>query len=548
VRKTAGVALLLAVTVTFGLLYSSKTAYAHNFGGDQSAAYLAKVKEVPVETHAILDNLGNSDVLAWHFDKIGEYWNANDTKEMNERNQLLAKNIPGTIASIIDEANKTNADSAKVKQLVDNLDGYMAESVSTRIDSTQLQNLSVSAIAITDVLNEVAESYGDVMNTAANSTSGSMSMSDNMSMSSSSGNATYSDSDKKAAYQNAQGLATAAQDMWTQLKAKTPSSVPPGVINNLDNGFSNLKKIVDQRQSIDQFINVLHGTIHTNLAKAYNLQIEGMSSSNNNMNMTGAASPGQKRMEYLKETSMQRHIEHVGQHLPNVGGYNSNTVYMLVGNGTDKLSLNLSVFKSTNGIVGMDVMGGTVQSSTVQAGYAYYLPNMHKFVVYGYVPQKDSMGMSSGVELVKLWATANGKLPISQTDTPLQLKVISSASGIGGASINVQSATISIGNPNNSTSTTSAVSIVPNAPNLADKAYSPDKISVKVGDTVTWTNDDTAVHTVTSGDGSTGTPDGTFDSKILSPHKTFQYTFTKAGDVKYYCQLHPQMTGEVDVS
>ena len=251
-RKTAVAALLLAATVTFGLLYSFKSAYAHNFGGDQSAAYLAKVKEVPVETHAILDNLGNSDVLAWHFDKIGEYWNANDTKEMNERNQLLAKNIPGTIASIIDEANKTNADSAKVKQLVDNLDGYMAESVSTRIDASQLQNLTVNALAIKDVLGEVMEGYGDATNSSTSNPAKIV---------------------EQAPYQNSKGLAAAAQGMWNDLKTKTPANVSSTTISILDKAFADLNKAIAQNASDDTIVKIANETIASNFATTYKTQV-----------------------------------------------------------------------------------------------------------------------------------------------------------------------------------------------------------------------------------------------------------------------------------
>jgi len=76
--------------------------------------------------------------------------------------------------------------------------------------------------------------------------------------------------------------------------------------------------------------------------------------------------------------------------------------------------------------------------------------------------------------------------------------------------------------------------------------YKPFEAKVKTGSKVIWKNDDTAAHTVTSGKDATA--DGTFDSGIIAPGKTFSYTFSKAGKSDYYCIVHPWMTGKVTIS
>jgi plastocyanin len=78
--------------------------------------------------------------------------------------------------------------------------------------------------------------------------------------------------------------------------------------------------------------------------------------------------------------------------------------------------------------------------------------------------------------------------------------------------------------------------------------FVPKEVKTVVGGMVTWTNEDSAIHTVTSGDAKTGKPDGVFDSKFMKNGQKFSYVFEKAGEFDYYCQLHPFMTGKVAVS
>jgi len=93
-----------------------------------------------------------------------------------------------------------------------------------------------------------------------------------------------------------------------------------------------------------------------------------------------------------------------------------------------------------------------------------------------------------------------------------------------------------------------SVTIQPNSATLGDKAYVPNPAEVKVGESVTWTNDDSQIHTATSGAVGAEDSGSVFDSGILSPKATFDFTFDTAGEYDYYCTLHPQMFGKVVVS
>ena len=79
-----------------------------------------------------------------------------------------------------------------------------------------------------------------------------------------------------------------------------------------------------------------------------------------------------------------------------------------------------------------------------------------------------------------------------------------------------------------------------------DECYIPSSVNVGAGETVTWSNDDTAAHTVTSGTAADG-PDGLFDSSLFATGTTFSHTFEEEGTFDYFCMVHPWMVGNVIV-
>jgi plastocyanin len=80
-----------------------------------------------------------------------------------------------------------------------------------------------------------------------------------------------------------------------------------------------------------------------------------------------------------------------------------------------------------------------------------------------------------------------------------------------------------------------------------NKCFIPSSVSIMKGDTVVWSNDDSAAHTVTSGSPADG-PSGMFDSSLLIGGKSFEHTFDSSGSVDYFCMVHPWMTGSIQVS
>jgi plastocyanin len=75
---------------------------------------------------------------------------------------------------------------------------------------------------------------------------------------------------------------------------------------------------------------------------------------------------------------------------------------------------------------------------------------------------------------------------------------------------------------------------------IAGFAFSPATVTVSVGDTVTWTNNDGVAHTATANNGA-------FDTDNIAGGDSDSVTFDSAGTFAYHCEIHPAMTGTVVV-
>jgi plastocyanin len=91
-----------------------------------------------------------------------------------------------------------------------------------------------------------------------------------------------------------------------------------------------------------------------------------------------------------------------------------------------------------------------------------------------------------------------------------------------------------------STATTAAGGGATSQVTLQNLQITPATVTIKAGDTVTWTNNDSTTHHLV-GD------NGEFDSGDMTPGSTFSFKFATAGTVAYHCSIHPSMTGTITV-
>lgn len=74
---------------------------------------------------------------------------------------------------------------------------------------------------------------------------------------------------------------------------------------------------------------------------------------------------------------------------------------------------------------------------------------------------------------------------------------------------------------------------------MANVAYAPAQASAHVGDTIEWTNDDIVAHTATA-------RNGDWDL-MIQPKGKASITLKSPGTIEYYCRLHPNMIGSINV-
>ena len=76
---------------------------------------------------------------------------------------------------------------------------------------------------------------------------------------------------------------------------------------------------------------------------------------------------------------------------------------------------------------------------------------------------------------------------------------------------------------------------------IVDLSYDPAEITIPVGGTVTWTNDDVVLHTATAQDREA------LQSGTIAPGDSYEQTFDTAGSYDYFCEFHVNMKGTIVV-
>lgn len=123
----------------------------------------------------------------------------------------------------------------------------------------------------------------------------------------------------------------------------------------------------------------------------------------------------------------------------------------------------------------------------------------------------------------------------------LPLVLVLAAAGCGSDDNGDTSSSADRGQSSTSTPATPSGGVSADAVDIKGYAFNPKDATVKVGQKITWTNEDSVEHNVIA-------DDGTFKSKDLEQGDTFEYTAKKAGTFTYICTYHPQMKATLTVT
>ncbi len=241
--------------------------YAHSFNDYESAAFLAKIPEVKIESGLIASHAGNQDAINYYSNLLNNYWTPNDTKELNERNPQLANLITSTINDTIMDSEAGNADKANSDYF--SIAGYMEQAGVIRVDPIILNNSTVQATAIALVLKESLERYGDAIKSSELSNISSMNATNIENEITSTGAPKIVN---QYAYENSKGLAKEALQMFGQLLEHGNSNQ---IYNDKINNF--MTKYIDDLNNMatpNTLVSDIYMNIYPNFISGYKINLE----------------------------------------------------------------------------------------------------------------------------------------------------------------------------------------------------------------------------------------------------------------------------------
>ena len=278
-NKSLSISITLLLTVLvmsmIGIYPLKQMVYAHTFSGDESAAFLALVRQIEAEIGLINTNLSSNITLAQeHAEHATEHLDTNTTKELAERNKRVANDLTTELAELQNDIRAKPAPTIQeIRNNISNINDTLQEAVSVRIEKDQLNNSTVNALAINDILGEVLEHYGAGYGIEEEGEEGK----EHDNMTETETNTTGTEASVNATsiidlaeYQSAQAYANEAKQMLDEIKVLAPSNAT-SAISNVESGLNEMITAVDNKAPINSVDEIVDSKVLPSLKTAFNL-------------------------------------------------------------------------------------------------------------------------------------------------------------------------------------------------------------------------------------------------------------------------------------
>lgn len=156
---------VLLSILTLSAISGSPASFGHNFSTNESASFIALVDLIKTQAQLVQENIANNNMTlaSEHADDALALVTDNVTKEISERNQRLADELSTTLTSLktASETASDNATSTSAEQTISDLDAILGETLTTRIDADVIDNSTIQAMAMLDILDGILNGYGN---------------------------------------------------------------------------------------------------------------------------------------------------------------------------------------------------------------------------------------------------------------------------------------------------------------------------------------------------------------------------------------------------
>ena len=258
-----------------GIYPLKQTAYAHTFSGDESATFLALVRQIEAQIGLVDTNLSSNITLAQeHAEHATEHLDTNTTKELAERNKRVANDLTTELADLQRVIKAEPAPTGQeIRDKVSNINATLQEAVSVRIEKDQLTNSTVNALAINDILGEILEHYGAAYGIEEEGQEGK----EHGNMTETEINTTGTEASTNtttiidlAEYQSAQAYANEAKQMLDEIKILALPNTTLA-ISNAENGLNEMITAINNKAPFTTVDEVVDNKVLPSLKTAFNL-------------------------------------------------------------------------------------------------------------------------------------------------------------------------------------------------------------------------------------------------------------------------------------